>query len=107
MSPLSVSRSTAHALSAAACAFALMAGAAGANERHFGYVYETGVLAPGAKELETSTTLRTGREDYYSALDHRLEFEVGVADKLMTAFYLNWSNTSALDAAGEVASAFE
>lgn len=86
----------------------LFAGTASANDRHFGYVYETGVLAPGAKELEVYTTLRTGREDYFSALDHRLSFEVGVAEHLMTAFYLNMRNTSAEDpATGEIASGFE
>ena len=81
-------------LALAALAFA---GAASANEHHFGYVYETGVLAPGAKELEVYTTLRTGREEYYSALDQRMAFEVGVAEHLMTAFYFNWNNTTAGD----------
>jgi len=73
---------------------ALLCANLSANERHFGFVYETGVLAPGAKEIETSTTLRAGRNDYYAALDHRLEFEVGVAERLMTSFYLNWSNVT-------------
>src|SRR5207249_1946531 len=66
---------------------------ASANERHFSYTYETGVLPPGGKEIELSTTLRQGRENFYSGLDHRMEFEVGVADNLMTSFYLNWHNT--------------
>jgi hypothetical protein len=76
---------------------ALLCANASANERHFGYVYETGVLAPGAKEIEVYNTLRAGREDYYAALDHRLEFEVGVAERLMTSFYLNWRNETAGD----------
>src|SRR3954462_14251719 len=84
---------------------ALAAIPASANTRHFGFVYETGVLAPGAKELETSTTLRAGRSDYYAALDHRLEFEVGVAERLMTSFYLNWSNVTSGDSA--LSSSFE
>jgi hypothetical protein len=74
---------------------ALLCANVSANERHFGYVYETGVLAPGAKEIEVYNTLRAGRADYYAALDHRLEFEVGVAEHLMTSFYLNWSNATA------------
>ncbi len=72
----------------------ILAGTASANEHHFGYVYESGVLAPGAKELEEYNTLRAGRQDYYSALDHRLSFEVGVAEHLMTAFYLNFGNAT-------------
>jgi len=65
-----------------------------ANTRHFTYTYETSVLAPGSKEIEVSNTLRMGRDEYYSTLDHRLEFEVGVAHNVMTAWYLNLSNTS-------------
>lgn len=85
----------------------LFAGAASANDRHFGYVYESGVLAPGAKELEVYTTVRAGREDYFSAVDHRLSFEVGMAEHLMTAFYLNMRNTSAEDpATGEILTGF-
>src|SRR4051812_22443616 len=79
----------------------------GANEHRFGYVYETGVLAPGAKEIEVYTTLRAGRERYYSALDQRIAFEVGVAENLMTAFYLNMGNTSEADALGGVNTAFD
>lgn len=71
-----------------------LAGTAFANEHHFGYVYESGVLAPGAKEIEEYNTLRAGREDFYSALDHRLSFEVGVAEHLMTAFYLNFGSAT-------------
>ncbi|MDB5051404.1 MAG: conserved hypothetical secreted protein [Fibrobacteres bacterium] len=88
-------------------AAALLAGTASANERHFGYTYESGVLAPGAKELEVYNTLRAGREDYYSALDHRLSFEVGVANNLMTAFYFNMNNTTEGDPAGNLSTAFE
>lgn len=78
-------------------------GAAHANERHFTYTYETGVLPPGGRELEVSTTLRAGREEFYSELDHRLEFEAGVGGNVMTAFYLNWSDvTSGAGGAGLV-----
>jgi hypothetical protein len=74
---------------------AALVGAASANDRHFAYTYETAVLPPGSRELEVSTTLREGREQFYSELDHRLEFETGVAENLMTAFYLNWNNVTA------------
>lgn len=78
----------------AACAASLlvssMAFSAHANDRHFAYNYETAVLAPGERELEVWTTWRSGRDTYYSRLDHRLEFEVGLTESLMTAFYLNF-----------------
>lgn len=78
----------------AACVTALlvssMTAPAHANDRHFAYNYETAVLAPGERELEVWTTWRSGRETYYSRLDHRLEFEVGLTESLMTAFYLNF-----------------
>ncbi|HLP41883.1 MAG TPA: DUF6662 family protein [Fibrobacteria bacterium] len=76
-----------------------------ANERHFTYTYETAVLAPGAKEVEVWSTSRIGHDDFYSRLDHRLEFETGITERLQTAFYLNWKNTST-EANGEVASEF-
>lgn len=80
-------------VSALAIGIALAAPAL-ANDRHFAYLYETAVLPPGGRELEVSTTFRTGRDDFYSRLDQRLEFEVGLTEKVMTAFYLNWSNTT-------------
>lgn len=82
-------------------AAALFLGTASANERHFAYTYETAVLPPGGKELEVWTTLRHGRDDYFSALDQRLEFEVGLTEGLMTAFYLNWTN-NASETSGQV-----
>jgi hypothetical protein len=65
-----------------------------ANERHFGYTYETATLPRGAKELEVWTTSALGRDQYYSRLDHSAEFEFGVAKYVMAAFYLNWSDTT-------------
>lgn len=59
------------------------------NERTFSYVYETATLPPGAKELEVWNTFRLGRLEHYEALDQRIELELGVADDVMTAFYLN------------------
>src|SRR6266545_4508107 len=66
-----------------------------ANERHFTYTYESAVLPPGAKELEVWTTPRIGKDSYYVRFDERVEFEVGVTDRVMSAFYLNISNTTA------------
>ncbi len=65
-----------------------------ANERHFTYTYETDVLPKGMKEIELWSTPRFGRENYYFRFDQRIEYEVGVTNKLMTAFYLNYSATT-------------
>ncbi|MFZ5889481.1 MAG: hypothetical protein ACOY0T_00280 [Myxococcota bacterium] len=73
-----------------ACAWSFGSAPAPANTRHFSYVYETAVLAPGERELELWTTWRTGRRRYYSGFDQRLELEFGVVDRLMLAAYLNF-----------------
>jgi len=66
-------------------------GVARANERHFTYTYETAVLPPGARELELWTTPRIGRRHgHFVRFDQRVELEVGVTDRLLTAFYLNF-----------------
>ncbi len=64
---------------------------ASAYERRFTYTYETDTLPPGEVELEPWITLRTGRNGYYRAMDHRLELEAGLTDNLQSALYLNWS----------------
>jgi hypothetical protein len=65
-----------------------------ANERHLTYTYESAVLPQGAKELEVWTTTRVGRHTDFAQFDHRLEFEVGLTNKLQTSFYLNFSAAS-------------
>jgi len=67
---------------------------AGATERHFTYTYESGVLAPGHVELEPWTTVRVGREDFYSRIDNRLEFELGLSERLQSSLYLNTTATA-------------
>jgi hypothetical protein len=73
-------------------AFALPASA---TERHFAFTYETGVLQPGEAEFEPWTTFRVGRERYYSRVDNRLEFELGLTERLQTALYWNFSTRAA------------
>lgn len=68
-----------------------------ANERRFTYTYESGVMAPGTRELEYWATWRNGRADFYSRFDHRLEYEFGLTDRLLTAFYFNWRSISKKD----------
>jgi hypothetical protein len=67
---------------------ALVAPAA-ASERHFTYTYESGVLRPGARELEPWNTFRLGKSDFYRRLDTRIEAELGLTDRLQTSLYLN------------------
>jgi hypothetical protein len=77
------------------CALLLfVAGKAAASERHFAFTYETSVLAEGDAELEPWTTVRVGRERYYSRIDNRLEFELGLFPNLQTALYWNFSRTT-------------
>jgi hypothetical protein len=83
-------------------AAALVAPAARANERRFTYTYESLVLNPGDVEVEPWTTFRIGRRDYYSRMDNRLEFELGVVDGVQTAWYFNWSSTTQDDAGARV-----
>lgn len=68
-------------------------GTAQASERHFGYSYESPVLKEGARELETYTTYQFGRDLFYSALQERVEFEVGLGGDVQTSFYLNFKQT--------------
>jgi hypothetical protein len=78
----------------AALAFILVgawASDASATERPFTYTYTSGVLGRGEIEIEPWSTWRYGRRDFYSGLDHRLEFEVGVTDRLQWAWYINFS----------------
>ncbi len=66
-----------------------------ANERHFTLSYESATLPAGAIEIEPQTTFRMGREQYYLGMDHRLEFEFGITDRLMGAIYLNFGSETA------------
>jgi len=62
-----------------------------ASSRHFTYTYESLVVDPGEVEFEPWTTVRAGREDFYRRFDHRMEFEVGLTHRLMTAWYVNFT----------------
>jgi hypothetical protein len=65
------------------------------QDRLFTYTYQSTVLSKGQKEIEIWNTIRTGRSEYYSRLDHRTEFEIGLGGRLQTAFYLNLTTKSA------------
>lgn len=79
----------------------LLLGASFGNERKFSYTYQSGVLGKGNKELEVWSTLRIGKDiPYFVRFDHRFEFELGVSDRLQTAFYFNFRNISIDDGNG-------
>jgi hypothetical protein len=44
--------------------------------------------------VEPWTTARIGRENFYSAIDNRLEFEFGLTERLQTSLYINTSSSS-------------
>ncbi|HMQ68841.1 MAG TPA: hypothetical protein PKA90_07525 [Ignavibacteria bacterium] len=68
------------------------------DDRRFTYTYESSTLAKNEKDLEVWTTYKGGRNYFYSAFENRFEYEVGLTNKLQTAFYVNFSNvTSAKD----------
>jgi hypothetical protein len=75
-----------------------LAADAQANERHFTYTYESATLPEGVVELEPWTTWRVGRDGFYNRLDHRIELEIGLTDRLQTAFYLNFTALTADEA---------
>ena len=65
-----------------------------AQDRQFVRTYQSTVLPKGAMDLEAWSTFRTGREYFFNRIDNRLEFEMGLNDKLQTAFYINSSHSA-------------
>lgn len=65
-----------------------------ADERPFPYTYTTDVLKKNTRDFELHTNFRVGRENYYSRIENRFEYEVGVTDKLQAAFYVNFQNVT-------------
>ena len=78
----------------ASLALLIIYSSAYANDRHFTFLYESEILGKGFKEIELSTTSRLGRIGYFAGIDQRMEFEVGVTNRLQTAFYLNFNGTT-------------
>ena len=72
-----------------------VSGSASAAERHFGFGYESAVLNPGLAQLEPWTTARAGRVDYFSRLEARLGFQLGLFQNLQAALFWNASSTTA------------
>lgn len=68
-----------------------------AQDRLFTFTYQSNVLNKGQKELEVWSTLRSGKDNFYRAFDHSLEFEVGLGTKLQTSFYLNYGTSTEIN----------
>ena len=75
-----------------------------AQDRLFTYTYQSNVLNKGQKELEVWSTLSNGRENFYRAFDHSLEFEVGLGGRLQTSFYLNYGYSKGIETANNIQS---
>jgi hypothetical protein len=69
--------------------FILTALSSQAQDRQFVYTYQSLTLPKGAKDIEVWNTYRTGRQYAYNRLDQRIEFELGLTDKLQTSIYMN------------------
>lgn len=65
------------------------------QDRNFARTYQSITLPKGLKDIEVWNTYRTGRDYYFRRIDQRVEFEVGLTDKLQTALYLNASHIAA------------
>jgi len=59
------------------------------QDRHFAWTYESTVLPKGNVDFEPWFTYSTGRDQFYHRLNSRLEFEVGLTNRIQTAFYIN------------------
>jgi len=96
------------ALAAMLCLVALgtLHSHAQASERRFTYTYGSSVVHPGGIEFEPWTTFRSGRDGFYNRFDHRFEFELGLTDRLQTAWYFNFSSIL-MDEGSERVSEFE
>jgi hypothetical protein len=74
----------------------LFADSAFSQDRNFARTYQSITLPKGVKDLEVWNTFRSGRDNFYRRIDQRVEFEVGLTDKLQMALYLNASHIAAV-----------
>lgn len=67
------------------------------QDRIFTYAYQSNVLGKGQREIESWNTLRQGKQNFFSRLDNRTEFEIGLGHNLQTSFYLNLTTKTKTD----------
>lgn len=76
------------------CSIFLYASRGIAQDRVFTYTYQSGTLNKGQREIEVWNTLHSGRSNYYRSIKSRIEFEMGITQKIQTSFYLNFESAS-------------
>lgn len=72
----------------------LFASVTHAGARRFAFSREPSVLDPGDAKFNAWTTVRAGREEYYNAIDQRLQFGLGLVPNLEASLYWNFSSVS-------------
>ncbi len=72
----------------------LLLGGLKAQDKQFAQTYQSTNLARGFRDLEIWSTVRMGKEAFYRGIDERLEFEIGLNDRLQTSLYLNATHQS-------------
>lgn len=65
-----------------------------AQDRMLARTYQTNVIGLNNKDLEVWNTYSFGRENFYTKLAQRFEFEFGLSNKLQTSVYLNREQVS-------------
>ncbi len=78
-----------------------------AQDRVFCHTYQSNVLPANVVDLELWTTLRSGKQDYFNAYEHRIEFEVGLGKNIQTSIYFNHSDKTALKRINDSTSVFD
>ena len=74
-----------------------------AQDRYFGRTYTSNVLSKGGIDLELWHTSRFGHSNqFFHAMDQRIELEVGLGKDLQTAFYFNHFQQSYSDSTGNI-----
>lgn len=74
-----------------------------AQDRYFGRTYTTNILPKGNFDIELWHTSRFGHKNqYFHAMDQRVEYEVGLGRNVQTAFYFNRFQKSVSDAADQI-----
>src|SRR3982751_897852 len=73
------------------------------QDRYFARTYTANILQKGAVDLELWHTSRFGHSnEFFHAMDQRMELEVGLGYDLQTAFYFNHFQKSSSDSAGNI-----
>ncbi len=73
------------------------------QDRYFARTYTANLLQKGAVDLELWHTSRFGHSnEFFHAMDQRMELEVGLGHDLQTAFYFNHFQKSFSDSSGNI-----